>query len=1308
MIAGAKVFGEVFRRSRLFGLVFFVVLLLGLSHVVEYLVIRHVETHWETIVEDVAQRYITRAEYGFVSAQRTTRRHTTEVAQRAEVVSFLNGNLSDRSALASYVSNISREYDVGIEVFDRRGTLVVWEGRSGPSTEREVQIALDGQLTSYVNSGPIYSHLFVTTPVRQDGRIVGVVIGRQAIEVNYPLNNKFINREGLSLRLSEEFGVPVEFNFVRDAPLRKDGRYVSARLYGIDSTEVGVVSVMRPSRTSYLENTRQPFKTVNVLLEALLVAVMGIWIGYRINNISSAVLRSIGITLLIWLVRYVLLWLDFPGSLIAINVFDPAHFASKFGGGLAKSIGEMTLTVLALLLNVSLILTHVLSQLGKRSLPGYVRNPLVRATCAVAATILIFLLLRGYGASLRSAVFDSTLNFADPGVIVPTFPLGLMIFNLFLISFCLIVVTVGLTSFILTLLSPSRNARWSLQVPWVGVGALFAVAAVLFGELQPNPLMSTPYRILFATLILLCTYFLHRRVVGAKRLVTPGSFLVVLGLSAVFLYPLLDAKVREKDGGRLEAFAAEALRPVDGWLAFVVEEALAGFLSDETVDILTSEREEEVQKLAFTHWARSAVSREGYNCRFLMVDAKRKLLSQFTLGSQSFFDAQVGILNELPLTKSIQVREIGLGINAVKVYVGSVPIMSADGGLFGWGVVAIAAEQQSLFRGESPAVLRSIAREDIESFHRRVTISEFRQGVLFATTNPEFPIGYELPQEVRGVLDDSSRASFWFNETVNEVEFESYAVRRSASEGGILVLSIEKLGLPWHLFNIVKVTVYYSIVAVIALLGFLMLRWWHGVPYVASFRDRLLGALLFTSVVPLIVLAISGRTIARERLIESTSRRLQQETGAVAANIIQRVGTSSPEIAARLSPAFTEQLANDLGIDFNIYLGSTLTVSSRPELYEAGILDRRISGNAFVQVYAGGRRFHLETERIGGYQYAVGFAPMLDENNAILGVVSVPTLYQQEQIEQEVSQRNAVLFGAYAVVLFIMIIVATAFANRIARPIHRLTEATRRVSQGDLDVDVRLPNVDGEIGELMTSFEKMTQDLKRSREELVRAEREMAWKEMARQVAHEIKNPLTPMKLSLQHLRQTYRDDVPNFSQVFDEVSKTIIEQIDALSRIASEFSHFARMPQPRLEECDLRGVILESVHLFEQDSSVVFDIQIEDPLPPIVVDREELRRAFINIIRNSIQAMNNSGRVTISARSQMHGVHIQIKDVGPGIPEEMKGKLFQPNFSTKTDGMGLGLAIVKKTIDDLGGTISIESTGEGTTVTITLPAKAI
>jgi signal transduction histidine kinase len=574
--------------------------------------------------------------------------------------------------------------------------------------------------------------------------------------------------------------------------------------------------------------------------------------------------------------------------------------------------------------------------------------------------------------------------------------------------------------------------------------------------------------------------------------------------------------------------------------------------------------------------------------------------------------------------------------------------------------------------------------------------------VLFASTQELFPAGASLPAAGAGLANPAVR-SFWSEVTVGGERYEALFLRGTQEEGQVIILSLPVQGTSSYLFNLVKVLVYYILVVLVVLVGYLAVRWIRRLPLRITFRDRLLVALLLTAVAPLIVIAYYGKDFAEQRLMEETQRRLQRETESVSFRILQE-GDEDRGLTAALA----EQIAVETGTDFNYYTGMRLQSTSKPELYAAGLLDRRLSGSAYAAVVIDRERFYQQTENIGRYRYAVGYRPVHDSRSALAGVVSVPTLYRQDELDRQVSQQNAFLFGVYAVVFLAVVVLATTVASRIASPIHRLTDATRRVSLGEFDVPVGGGKAVGEIGELVRSFETMTRNLRRQRDELVRYERELAWKEMAKQVAHEIKNPLTPMKLSLQHLRQTYHDKAPDFGRILEDVVATVIKQIDALSRIASEFSHFAQMPKANLEQCDLNEIACEASRLFEGEKLTTIEKELHpDPLP-IVADKEMLRRAFINIIRNGIQAMNNQGLMIVSTRRRGTRAEISFKDHGAGIPDEIRGKLFQPNFSTKTDGMGLGLAIVKKTIDDLKGNIRVESSqGKGTEVVIDLPVSS-
>jgi nitrogen fixation/metabolism regulation signal transduction histidine kinase len=236
----------------------------------------------------------------------------------------------------------------------------------------------------------------------------------------------------------------------------------------------------------------------------------------------------------------------------------------------------------------------------------------------------------------------------------------------------------------------------------------------------------------------------------------------------------------------------------------------------------------------------------------------------------------------------------------------------------------------------------------------------------------------------------------------------------------------------------------------------------------------------------------------------------------------------------------------------------------------------------------------------------------------------------------------------------------------------------------------------------------MVAELKKSREELRQGERERAWKEMAKQVAHEIKNPLTPMKLLVQHLRQAFKDKAANRETLVEEVTQTLTEQINTLARIASEFSNFARMPERMFERVDVHQLLREAIQLFSEVKGIEIQTKFCDIKLSLIADREELRRVCINIIRNAIQAMDERGKIVVRTAVGGRRCMISFADNGPGIPPELQRRVFEPNFSTKTDGMGLGLAMARKVIEDLNGTISLESVvTKGTSVILTLPMAA-
>jgi nitrogen fixation/metabolism regulation signal transduction histidine kinase len=251
---------------------------------------------------------------------------------------------------------------------------------------------------------------------------------------------------------------------------------------------------------------------------------------------------------------------------------------------------------------------------------------------------------------------------------------------------------------------------------------------------------------------------------------------------------------------------------------------------------------------------------------------------------------------------------------------------------------------------------------------------------------------------------------------------------------------------------------------------------------------------------------------------------------------------------------------------------------------------------------------------------------------------------------------------------------------------------------------------DDEIGELVKQYNKMVQQLEQSANALAKSEREGAWREMARQVAHEIKNPLTPMKLSIQYLQRAIQTDQPNVQQLTSNVATTLIEQIDHLSKIAADFSQFANIGNKRVEEIDLHSVLRSLVDLYTSNPRV--KLQWNQVSQPIIMraDKTHMNRLFTNLLTNAVDACSEAREcfLSIKERIESNSVVVSIQDNGEGIPAEMQSKIFTPNFTTKTSGTGLGLAMCKSIVEQAGGSIWFETVeGEGTTFFVRLPLSS-
>lgn len=411
-----------------------------------------------------------------------------------------------------------------------------------------------------------------------------------------------------------------------------------------------------------------------------------------------------------------------------------------------------------------------------------------------------------------------------------------------------------------------------------------------------------------------------------------------------------------------------------------------------------------------------------------------------------------------------------------------------------------------------------------------------------------------------------------------------------------------------------------------------------------------------------------------------------------------------------------EQVARISNVTINIYGvdGSLLySTSSHPG-------GRRMYHKAFHDIVHNNSLRSICKERIDGRSYQSTFAPLYNTMGEMVGIVNVPFSMNRLNTSEAVSSSVATIINLYIVLLIAAIIIAAILSNSILRPLVEL-----RQKMGDFIItskkDCHIPYFDSkdEIGVLVKSYNEMVDALEESSRKLAQTEREAAWKGMARQIAHEIKNPLTPMRLSIQHLIRLKQQGTEGWEEKVESIGKSLLEQIDILAERASEFSSIAKSLGEPESEVNLDELVGEQVTLFDNrdDISLVYDCRVDKPV--VMARRKQLARVFVNLITNSLQAIDNAGgdsaimdghiRITVTSTQKEERLwyRMDFEDNGPGVSEENLEKLFQPEFTTKSSGTGLGLSICKSIVEESGGTIEYAPSKNlgGACFTILLPA---
>ncbi|SDK39472.1 His Kinase A (phospho-acceptor) domain-containing protein [Catalinimonas alkaloidigena] len=476
-----------------------------------------------------------------------------------------------------------------------------------------------------------------------------------------------------------------------------------------------------------------------------------------------------------------------------------------------------------------------------------------------------------------------------------------------------------------------------------------------------------------------------------------------------------------------------------------------------------------------------------------------------------------------------------------------------------------------------------------------------------------------------------------------------------------------------------------------------------------TFANKIQIYLNLAFLIPLLTSSVVILSVVSDGLQQDLQHAYMRQADVTGSNVINALEQyQTGVIGAEALGSLLLDIARNTETDLNLFdTDGRLIVSTQPMIYEKNLLARYLSPQAMATVVEHNQNYVVLQEQVGTLNYSSVYRGMRSyETGQLLGVLSIPFFESKAELDRQIIDLVGMMLNIFTAI-FLALLVLSYFASQLLT--EPLSLITRKLQRTTLDRNEPLEwHTRDEIGLLVDEYNRMIVKLEESREALSRSEKESAWREMARQVAHEIKNPLTPMKLTLQYLDRALGDrEAEELRQMSKKAVNTLLAQVDTLNDIATSFSAFAKMPVPKTEMFELKAVVQKTVDLYENEASGQVHVDLPEQACWVIGDEQLMGRTLTNLILNALQSVPQERKpeVWVRLRCRKQRVIIEVADNGTGIPDAIQEKVFIPNFSTKYAGSGIGLAVAKRGVEHAGGRIWFETEQNvGTRFYIELP----
>ncbi|MBS1492540.1 MAG: HAMP domain-containing protein [Bacteroidetes bacterium] len=1198
--------------------------------------------------------------------------------------------------------------------------------------------------------------------------IIGVSTTARLIDNKFQIKNKFITYDGLSSEVEEKYKVTPDIiaadeitgKIINDTVSNKSA--VVFDLKGLDGTIIGKIALPEYNQENYFSEINTLNDKINSLTIFLLSLISLVIILELLAKFNSIWLKSACLLVFLVLIRFLWLKIGFPSVLLESDLFSPAYYASTFGKGIVKSAGDLLISSVLGLIWGFYVFQNIFKHYKDN---GRKPGNLIWIYFELFLQIIFFFgIIYILGIIVQSVVFDSNLKFLDKTSLIPDAGLIFILISIFL---CGITAFIFLTILVVNefysvikfdLITNKIVRKYFLVFLFI----LFVLVSQLIELMFADFPVSVYQRLLIISSIFLFSYFLCRNILLKRefRIFSYANISLLVLISLISIPYILLEKLTVQETRFVELIGNKLAGDDNDRILFLITTELNKIVENKDAENLLTSKINNTSNLAFSIWADSKLSSENFNSSVLLLDTNYNLVTDFNINYNSLnVDSVINFIKKSSrLSKYGSVSPVKDTIASAdsvyseepdyngttleefvrsseddsskiknkfsvfkntenKYYSGIVTLEKIDlrntefAKKTGYAVVTVQYEPKNLLVQSSFQIFKNYTKDNLfDKLISTPVITEYIDDEFVSSTDPEISKGNTKSIEsFKDFVRNKDNKSVWRYETFNNEKYRTFytLVNTPDDYEKIYSISIKRNDAYLILYFYLKFVLF--IVMIYGLISFLYFLY-----YVASrnlivfnFREKLLTSFIIVSVIPIILLAIYTRGYIKNKYDISFENQIKSDLNLIAESFKNNNQNFLNErIADSLKQKEKTILNKSLSRsdkNFNLYTGLKLFSTTNEELFKSDLLDNRIDGGAYYNLNYEKKDIYFKNLDLPGFSFYAGYTPILDKNNNVRAIISSQTVYRQNEINEELTESLTFIFGIYIIVIIILLLFITFFVERITRPISILKLATDKLSRGETNIEIKLDSKD-EFGSLIDSFNRMTRELESSKEKLKKAEREAAWRDIARRVAHEIKNPLTPMKLSVQHLYDLYlrKKTDEEFEITLTKTKDIMLNEIDKLNKIATEFSNFAKLPQRKYEKVNINDVIYDVISLYEKFPGITFDISLKDNLSEVTGDKQEMNRVFQNIIKNAVQSIDKEGWVKIITSEDKSFVNVVIEDNGEGMDNDIMQKLFEPNFSTKSSGMGLGLSITKKSLDNMNANIDYESAkGKGTKVRI-------